>query len=440
MRLFLDITRIATRILRSSPTGIDRVEYAYATEILGDARGSDVVGVVTTPFFTGGLRRSLVADLMQRVARSWGLQKLPAEDAVYQQAKFWLSSPLNLIARESVKFQGATTLDLIRKEMTFPVTDLLRAKLRLKRWMGRTRKTHNHVYLHVSHTQLDQKSRFQWLGDNAVAATFFIHDTIPIDCPEYCSPGSYERHVERLRTVSEAGSLVIVNSAFTARSLHGNLSLLNMRIPEIEVNPLGIDQVFLARDALDAAQASIPYFVCVGTIEPRKNLSFLLLVWRRLVERLGTSAPRLVFIGRRGWENENVVDILDRSRFLAPYLAEISDLTDAGLASLIAGAQALVAPSLVEGFGLPVVESMAVGTPVLASDILAHREVGGDFIDYLDPIDGLGWVDAIEAFSAPGSAVRAARVERLAAYRPVEWRQHVGTTMALMARLAKHKG
>ncbi|WP_371818815.1 hypothetical protein [Rhodomicrobium sp. Az07] len=81
-------------------------------------------------------------------------------------------------------------------------------------------------------------------------------------------------------------------------------------------------------------------------------MTFLFAVWRKLVERLGPRAPRLVIVGHRGWENENVIDVLDRSSGLAPFLVEATDLSDAGLASLLSGAAALVSPSSVEGFGL----------------------------------------------------------------------------------------
>ena len=136
-----------------------------------------------------------------------------------------------------------------------------------------------------------------------------------------------------------------------------------LRAPEIAIVPLGVDAVFAETRRSLARRPEIPYFVYVGTIEPRKNLLFLLAVWRRLVERHGAAAPRLVIAGRRGWENENIVDVLDRSRQLAPFVAEASDLTDAGLARLLADSAALVAPSFAEGFGLPVVECLAAGAP-----------------------------------------------------------------------------
>src|SRR5581483_8051415 len=128
-----------------------------------------------------------------------------------------------------------------------------------------------------------------------------------------------------------------------------------------------------------------PYFVCVGTIEPRKNHLLLLNVWRRLAERLGAAAPRLVLVGQRGWENEQVIDMIERSPAVRGLVEERNDLSDAAMAKLLAGA---LAPSFGEGYGLPLVEALALGVPALASDIPAFREVAGGVAELLDPLDG----------------------------------------------------
>jgi glycosyltransferase involved in cell wall biosynthesis len=373
-------------------------------------------------------------DLLQRVGRAWGIETPPSGDDVFRSIKAWLESPVASDSAQSVRFRGTSTFDLIKREMVLPLRDLLRATTRLRNWIKEDRSGLD-VYLHTSHTQLNYESRFAWLKRNNVRSCFFIHDVIPIDYPEFCSPGALARHLARLETVSKIASMILVNSDFTARRLKEFLAMQGLRIPEIVRIPLGVDKWFLSRDRLEPPSANGPYFLCIGTIEPRKNLNFLLAVWRRLVERLGARAPRLVLAGRRGWENENVIDILDRSRTLGPYLAEVSGLTDAGLASLIAGATAVVAPSLVEGFDLPLVESLAAGTPVLASDIGAHREVGGAFVDYLDPIDGRAWTNALDTFCMPNSPARAAAAARVKAYRPVTWHDHVARALQLLEHL-----
>jgi glycosyltransferase involved in cell wall biosynthesis len=267
-------------------------------------------------------------------------------------------------------------------------------------------------------------------------STFFVHDAIPIEFPEFCSPGAFDRHVGRLGTVSQHASLVIVNSKDSQRAIEAALGERGARIPNIEIVPLAVDEAFAEAKATTAPRPRKPYFVYVGTIEPRKNLQFLLAVWRRLVERHEANAPKLVIAGRRGWENENIVDVLERSRRLAPFLAEASDLTDAGLAQLMADSAGLVAPSFTEGFGLPVVECLAAGAPVVVSDIAAHREVGEGFAIFADAIDGPAWIGALEALMDETSDFRRQRVETIASYRPLDWTTHVSRSRALMARAA----
>ncbi len=103
--------------------------------------------------------------------------------------------------------------------------------------------------------------------------------------------------------------------------------------------------------------------------------------------------------GRRGWENEQVVDMLERSRDIRDHIVECADLPDAALKSLMAGARALLFPSFVEGFGLPLAEAMAARLPVVASNIGVFRELAGIGPDYLDPLDGLGWLQAVEDYT-----------------------------------------
>ena len=80
-------------------------------------------------------------------------------------------------------------------------------------------------------------------------------------------------------------------------------------------------------------------------------------------------------------------------------------------------------PSFAEGFGLPVIEALAVGTPVIASDLPAHREIAGDLAIYRDPTDGPGWLAAVSMF-ADGHGPAAEMRRRVAAYQPATWSQY----------------
>jgi glycosyltransferase involved in cell wall biosynthesis len=95
-----------------------------------------------------------------------------------------------------------------------------------------------------------------------------------------------------------------------------------------------------------------------------------------------------------------VVDLLERSARIAPWVVEVSGLTDHGLITLLRGSAGLVSPSYVEGFGLPLIEAAALGTPLIVSDIPAHREVAGDSATFVDPNDGPAWIRALESHAA----------------------------------------
>ena len=429
MKIFLDVTRLATRVVRSSPSGIDRVEYAYAKRLLDS---DDTVCTFTVPVFSGAIRRSRALDILSRVERSWRLDDTADDDANYLKLREWLDSPLDLGATRPARVcSEASWGSAIREVDLSLLRDIFRAGTRLERWMARNA-GEPAMFLHCSHAQLHKPDLFKWLESAGMRSAFFMHDAIPIDYPEYCSPGSFGRHVQRLTTVSAHAALVIVNSGYSARTIEAALRERGARVPDIEVLPLAVGDAFTK--VAPAPRPAHPYFLYVGNIEPRKNLLFLLQIWRRLVERHGARAPRLVVAGRRGWENENIIDVLERSRILAPFLAEASDLTDAGLARLMADACALVSPSSTEGFGLTIVESLAAGAPVIASDISAHREVGADLALFADAIDGPGWIEAIEKLMDEGSGFRRDRAGQIAAYRPLTWTAHVDAARELMER------
>jgi glycosyltransferase involved in cell wall biosynthesis len=178
-----------------------------------------------------------------------------------------------------------------------------------------------------------------------------------------------------------------------------------------------------------------PYFVVLSTIEPRKNHMMLLTVWRDLVRAYANDAPKLVLIGQRGWECENIVDLLDRCDALHEAVIECPRCDDRELATWLRHAQALLMPSFAEGYGMPVAEALMAGTPVIASNLPVFAEIAGEIPDYLDPLDGMGWRATILDYTSEQSPLRAAQRERLQSYRAPSWDSHFDSVNRLLGEL-----
>ena len=115
--------------------------------------------------------------------------------------------------------------------------------------------------------------------------------------------------------------------------------------------------------------------------------------------------------------------MLDEAKGLRGHVVELNRCSDDDLAGLIAGARALLMPSLAEGFGLPVAEALAFGTAVIASDLAVFREFAGDIPSYIDPLDGAAWERAILDF-AGDSAERRRQVSATAMFKAPDWTTH----------------
>lgn len=403
----LDLSRLMSRMLHGAPTGVDRVEMAYARTLLRHIPDRLAFAAVHPAGRYGRLPESAVVRFLDRTAARWergGADETPRAVRRSALAHCWslLPRPVPPPSGPRILLQ-ASPHHLDRQPM-------VAAKL------------------------IREQARFVCL----------VHDLIPISHPEYARPGGAARHERRIRTIDALADGILANSratldAFEQRSDRGQAdSALTIRIAHLGVDHPGTPlEIAAAPNEPAAADTSTPYFLCIATIEPRKNHLLLLHVWRSLVAMLGTErTPRLVLVGRRGWENENILDMLDRCPGLRGVVLEQARSSDAVLRTLLGDACALLMPSFAEGFGLPIIEALAAGVPVLASDLPAHREAGGGVPDYLDPIDGPSWRRAILDYAAPSSPRRAAQRIRLGGWRPPTWDDHIGTALALVDEVA----
>jgi glycosyltransferase involved in cell wall biosynthesis len=387
--LLIDVTRLLVHLgANKLPTGIDRVCMAYVVQFGGISRA--VIQVRHGVFaYSNILSRTESADLFARLLKP-GLN-----------FKHWLAGFLS--------------------------------KSGLLSWRKPT--VHGNVYLNVGHMGIGVPGYGQWLKRVGVKPVFLVHDLIPISHPEYCAPDAKWRHVARMETVLNHGAGVITNSQASLDALHDFATSRGLRLPPAVTALLGVDLID-ARMADGLARPILgPYFVVVSTIEGRKNHLLLFKVWQRLVEKLGTNAPRLVVIGRRGWEAESAMDLLDRCEPLKGIVIEKPYCSDAELVCYLKHARALLFPSHVEGFGLPLAEALSLGTPVIASDLAVFKEIAHSIPEYIDPLDGLAWLVAVQDYAAETSPRRDQQLARMTDYQAPVWSEHFAKVDVLLGQL-----
>ncbi|RDL21570.1 glycosyltransferase family 1 protein [Pseudomonas jessenii] len=224
-----------------------------------------------------------------------------------------------------------------------------------------------------------------------------LHDLTHLHFPE-TQPSARLREIERRLALGiEQAQVILTDSQAIADEAQDYFGLPAERFV---VAPLGVAERFHPREAdmisavlkAHAVQAR-EYFLCVGTLEPRKNLSLALRAHALLPEAVRERFPLLI-VGMAGWQREQLSDELRRA-LASGNVCLLGYLPDEQVAQLLAGARALIFPSLYEGFGLPVLEAMASGTPVVVTRSSAMPEVAGAAGNYIDAADADGLRDAM---------------------------------------------
>jgi glycosyltransferase involved in cell wall biosynthesis len=159
----------------------------------------------------------------------------------------------------------------------------------------------------------------------------------------------------------------------------------------------GVDPVFL-NPASQPSPLEPPFFLTVGNLQPRKNLATLIRGFRRLVQEHPEVPERLAIVGQE-WFDAGAIQREARDLRADGRVVFTGYVSDEQLAGLMQRATAFAYPSVYEGFGLPPVEAMAMGTPTLVADIPVTREVIGDAGLRLSPVDPTAWADGLRRVS-----------------------------------------
>lgn len=288
--------------------------------------------------------------------------------------------------------------------------------------------------------------------ERGLRITTLVHDLIPLVKPGTTAdsmPLAFYRWLSAAMRYSES---FIANSEATRRDLADFLVRHDVKTA-ISVLPLartalplavaedapGADPEasgYAALAALDDRIRSLgnnPYALCVGTIEARKNIWRLAMAWKTLIDRGHTDLPRLVLAGRSGWHVKPLADLLAATGNIYGYVSIVEGPTDAELAYLYRNCLFTLMPSLYEGWGLPVGESLGYGKTAVVSNTSSLPEVGGDLVEYCDP-------HSVESIAAAvlrlvETPARREALEAAIASTPLRgWRQVAEDLLALITR------
>jgi len=388
----LDLTRLVSRAGRPF-TGIDRVEYAYLRQLL---RTGPLFGLVRSSLGYLLLDQRGCAELKHRLdSGDW-----PAPDRLARLRKL-----------DSGRAGAERALRAVALARCLPRG--LGAMLRRHLPAG-TR------YFNTGHTNLTDRTIAALRGVPGSRIAVLLHDTLPLDVPEHQRPGIPERFEGFLARVGRHADLVICNSQQTERDLRRHLP---ESTAQSVVAPLGID-LPTPTSPPDGPWQGRPYFVALGTIEPRKNHALLLEIWAQ-----DRPAADLLICGSRGWNNDAVFAQLDTG---IAGVHELPGLDDGQVAALLQGSAGLLFPSLAEGYGLPPMEAAGLGVPVLASNLSVLREGLGDIPVYAPVAERYLWAQLIRTMAEDHRAGRGATPDAAAAFAPPSWEAHFKTVFTLI--------
>ncbi len=211
-----------------------------------------------------------------------------------------------------------------------------------------------------------------------------VHDLVSILYPQ--TMANYNRFVHHLffkESVKQSDQLITM-SEYTKQSLIDNFHICHEKITVIYE---GVSSIFQplpkekVQEVLQRYQITKPFFLAVGTLEPRKNYPVLLHAFRNFANDY-----ILVIIGKKGWKAADIYQTI-RTLQLEDKVKILGYVNINELPSFYNGAEIFIFPSIYEGFGLPLVEAMACGAPVICSNASCLSEIGGDAVKYFHPCD-----------------------------------------------------
>jgi len=252
-----------------------------------------------------------------------------------------------------------------------------------------------------------------------------VYDLIPQIFPHYVVPSYVGLLKDYFGELFWTADICMCISECTRRDMIKYCSDNGVPQPRSAAFPLGCDipDEPAQLGALPAQLAGKRYALFVSTIEPRKNHRTLYAAWARCIEQglIDPDRCRLVFVGRTGWATGDLLQEIENNPATESTILRLSGVSDSELNALYRGAAFGLFPSFYEGYGLPLAEMLNHGKACISSRSGSLEEVGGSFVEYVDPLDTIAWSSQLARYFNDEAACADLESRVAASYRPVTW-------------------
>ena len=250
-----------------------------------------------------------------------------------------------------------------------------------------------------------------------------LYDIIPLILPHSYGPGFPPIYKEWLDETLNSVNYALAISEHTKNDIKDYMRSVDIRDVDIDVIRLGdeIDEYTGGVSKRVENLTSKEYILSVGTIEFRKNHIVLLNAYRHILEKKDFEPPTLLLVGRKGWLSQDVEFQVNNDPLLIGRVVIVNNIDDKELSYLYQNCLFTVYPSIYEGWGLPVAESLNYGKFCLSSPKASLPEIGGQLVEYIDPMRVDKWAEAIEFYCKQSDALTEATAKIKTSFVVTRW-------------------
>lgn len=269
-----------------------------------------------------------------------------------------------------------------------------------------------------------------------------VYDLIIPLQPQLHHPSLFASYTENMFEAASVSDVLLAISHSSANDLKKFCRQLNLPEPNVKVIRLGDDITAGSPSKISASPDSRikrEFIACVGTFEIRKNHALLYYAYK-LAAQKGIDLPQLVIVGSHGWLSNDIKYLIEHDPMIkGKILLLLGSVTDSGLDWVYRNCLFTVYPSMYEGWGLPVAESLGYGKPCVAAGVSSIPEIAGDLIDYFSPYSSEELLIVLQKY-LKSTELRQKEQAIAANYRPVSWEHTYQQTKRYIEALSKAEG